>query len=236
MIPLEKFTPYIDQSDQLVMELDMDDPTETAAMQKAALISDGRTIKDVLTPDQYAKVDEMVKNSVGVSVDNLQMFKPSILGIVVLTSPKMLGCSSSSYDLSLVKIAGEKKKPIFGLETAAFQGQTLDTEPLDKQAKDLYEIALDPQKAENNLKRLIDVYKSQDIEKIHTIASEEEKMDTEFEKNLVLNRNKAWIPKIETYIKEKPTFIAVGAAHLGGENGVVKLLRDRGYKVTPIRL
>jgi uncharacterized protein YbaP (TraB family) len=41
---------------------------------------------------------------------------------------------------------------------------------------------------------------------------------------------------IEKNIVERPSFIAVGAGHLGGEQGVVTLLRARGYKVTPIRL
>src|SRR5690348_3025903 len=63
MMPMEKLTPYVDQADQLVMELDMDDPSEVMAMQKTALLTDGRTVKDVLTPEQYAKVDQMFKNT-----------------------------------------------------------------------------------------------------------------------------------------------------------------------------
>ena len=48
------------------------------------------------------------------------------------------------------------------------------------------------------------------------------------------NRNNNWIPVIAAATKEKPTFFAVGAAHLGGEKGVISLLRKKGFKVTPI--
>jgi len=53
--------------------------------------------------------------------------------------------------------------------------------------------------------------------------------------DLFLNdRNASWIPKIEEYIKTKSCFIAVGAGHLPGKKGVIELLRDQGYTVTPL--
>jgi len=69
IMPIEKFTPYIDRVDQLIMEIDMDDPAEMGSMTKGAAINDGRTIKDVLTPEQYGKVDEMFKNTFGSTVN-----------------------------------------------------------------------------------------------------------------------------------------------------------------------
>jgi len=237
VMPMDKFAPYIDKSDQLIMELDMDDPNVMGSMAKGAAISDGRTIKDFLTAEQYAKVDEMFKNSLGLSVDAVKTLKPAILSVLVVTSPKMLGCSPpSSYDLSFVKVAADKKKPIIGLETVEFQSKTLESQPLEKQAESLAKMAEDPQKAEDELKKLISTYKEQDIEKLHTLAIEQNKTDVNFEKDLLDDRNAAWIPKIEGIIKTTPSFIAVGAGHLGGPKGVIQLMRAKGYKVTPIRL
>lgn len=237
IMPMEKFTPYIDRSDQVIMEIDMDDPAEMGAMAKGAAINDGRTIKDVLNAEQYAKVDEMFKNTVGSSVEPLKMLKPAILGVLVLTSPKMLGCSPlASYEMNFVKMAAEKKKPIIGLETVAFQSKALDSTPLEKQANSLVEISKDPQKATEGLKRLMLVYKEQDADKLRSAALEQEKTDPEFNKAIIDDRNADWIPKIESLIKEKPSFIAVGGGHLGGEPGVIRLLRSRGYTVKPIKL
>ncbi len=51
---------------------------------------------------------------------------------------------------------------------------------------------------------------------------------------LLTNRNKKWIPEIIEQAKLKPTFFAVGAAHLGNDVGVINLLRKQGYTVTPV--
>jgi uncharacterized protein YbaP (TraB family) len=136
----------------------------------------------------------------------------------------------------LVQAAATKKKPINGLETAAFQGKALEAKPLDQQAKELYETAKDPQKAEDDLKKLIEAYKSQDLEKLNQIASEQEKKDPAYITQLLDDRNKAWIPKLETFMKDKPSFIAVGAGHLAGKIGVINLLRAAGYQVTAVKL
>ena len=52
---------------------------------------------------------------------------------------------------------------------------------------------------------------------------------------LLTNRNKNWISKISEYSKQQPTFFGVGAGHLAGENGVIKLLRKAGYSVEAVQ-
>ena len=236
MLPMDEIAPFIDKADQMIMEIDMDDPAEVGSMTKGAVITDGRTIKDVLTFEQYSKVDEMFQTTMGTSVEALKMLKPTILSILIITNPKMLGCSPASYELSFVKLAADKKKPIVGLETVAFQSKALESTPLEKQAQSLYEMSKDPQKSVDALKKLIQVYKEQDVDKLRSAAIDQEKADPEFNKAIIDDRNAAWIPKLETLIKEKPSFIAVGGGHLGGEKGVLQLLRANGYQVKAIRL
>lgn len=235
MLPMDKFAPYVSGVDQMVMEIDMDDPAEVGSMAAGAAMSDGKTIKDLLTAEQYTKVDEMFKNTIGVSVDRVNMLKPSILSVVVITNPKMFGCSPSSYELSFVKLASEGKKPIYGLETVAFQSKVLDVS-LEKQAESLVEMTKNPQKSVDELKKVIQVYKEQDVDKLRAAAVDQDSSDAEFNKKVIDERNASWLPKIEAFIKDKPTFIAVGAGHLGGDSGVIRLLRARGYNVKPIRL
>ena len=50
------------------------------------------------------------------------------------------------------------------------------------------------------------------------------------------NRNAAWVPQIKEMIASKRCFIAVGAGHLGGPNGVIRLLEKEGYILTPVEL
>jgi len=236
MIPMASLETYLTQSDQLMMEIDMDDAIEMGSMGKTIYMADGKTLKDFLTADELAKVDEMLKTYIGVPIENLITIKPSMLTILTLTRPKAMGCTPVSFDLDLMKSAVAQKKPVLGLETVASQVKVLDSMPLDKQAKGLYKMALDPPKAIAELKKLMEVYKTQDVDKLFEATSSQVEDDKEFHARLLDERNMSWIPKLETAFKEKPTFVAVGAGHLGGKHGVIKLLRSKGYEVRPVKL
>ncbi len=236
MVPFEKLDSYLTKSDQLMMEIDMDDSVEMGSMGKALIIPDGKTIKDFMTAEQFAKVDAMFTNLLGYPAENVKMVKPSMLMVLAITSPKAIGCTPTAYDTSLMKNAVAMKKPVVGLETVASQIKVIDSKPIDKQAKDLYEMAADPEKSIKELKNMMAVYKVGDAEKIFAVTESMMTTDKEFQRRLLDERNIAWIPKLEAAFKEKPTFVAVGAGHLGGRNGVIKLLRKKGYNVATVKL
>ncbi|CAN5447697.1 TraB/GumN family protein [soil metagenome] len=236
MVPFASLDTYLAQTDQLMLEIDMDDAVEMGSMGKALLIPEGKTLKDFLTAEQFAKVDAMTMNLLGYSAENVKMVKPSMLMVLAVTSPKAIGCTPTVYDLSLMQNAVAKKKPVVGLETVASQMKVLDSMPIDKQAKELYEMAANPEKSIAEMKQLMAVYKEQDPEKLFEMTNKLMTKDKEFQARLLDERNLAWIPKLETAFKEKPTFAAIGAGHLGGKNGVIRLLRKKGYKVTAVKL
>ena len=237
MLSMEKISPYLDQTEQLIMELDMDNAEEMQSMSKGLMMAGGKTLKDFLTAEEYAKIDQMFKENMGVSVENLKQVKPIFLSIMITTSPKVLGCTPpGSYEMSLLTAAVAKKKAIEGLETVSSQFAVMDKQPLEKQAKDLYKMALDPQKSFGDFKKLIETYKAQNSDQLYDLIVLQMSEDEEFQANILDERNKNWIPKIEKAIKEKPSFIAVGGGHLGGKNGVINLLKSQGYKIRPIKL
>ena len=90
---------------------------------------------------------------------------------------------------------------------------------------------------------LFQAYERRDADKLEELASDEESVslvdprDHEFMKRLnqqiLGQRNRNWMPKLQQYLAQKPTLVAVGAAHLFGKDGLVALLRARGYTVEP---
>jgi uncharacterized protein YbaP (TraB family) len=62
----------------------------------------------------------------------------------------------------------------------------------------------------------------------------EAELSPEFNANFLVKRNQNWIPQISKMVQEKPIFIAVGAGHLPGEQGVLKLLQEAGYTITAV--
>jgi uncharacterized protein len=236
MFSTDKLSTYFNQTDGLILELDMDDTEVMKKMVTALNMPEGKSLKELLTPEKYAKVDEMFKTTLGVPVDVLKAFSPTGLSVIISTSPKSIGCQTpASYEGKFLEMAAKAKKDVNGLETVEVQIAALAKTPIEKQAEDLYKLSTNPQKAFDGFKELIFSYKLQDSEKLFDTMTKLSAEDPEALANLLDERNADWIPKIETAIAEKSRFIAVGGGHLGGKNGIVKLLRKQGYKVTAIK-
>ncbi len=235
MIAVEKLTPYLDKTDQMILELDMDDPATTLAMMGAAAMPGGKKLRDFYTEAEYAKVDAMLRDKIGAPADALGSILPTMLAVMVSTSPKSLGCTPSAVDTLVMAAAVERKKPVHGLETVESQLAVLKSQPLEKQAKDLLKMAEDPAKYVAQMKQLMATYKAQNADELYKNTTAQMMTEPGMQKLMLDDRNIAWIPKLETSMAEKPAFIAVGAAHLSGPTGVVTLLKKKGYKVRAIR-
>jgi hypothetical protein len=237
MFSQEKLKTYLDQTQQLMLEFDMDDPAAMQQAAKLAIMPGGKSVKDFVKPEEYAKIDELFKNYVGISFDGLQNFKPMTSQTFLLTSPKVLGCQPPViYDNFLAQTATSQKMPVIGLETIEDQIAAIDSQSLEEQIKSLKETATNPEKGFGDFKTLYKTYLTQNSDDLYNLIATQFKAYNLSQTKMLDNRNLNWIPVIEKNIAEKPSFIAVGSGHLGGEKGVVKLLRAKGYKVTPIKL
>lgn len=237
MFPQEKLKGYLAQTEQLMLEFDMDDPTVMQQAVKATMLPDGKSVKDFVKPEEYAKIDELFKNYVGISFDHLQNYKPMASQALLLTSPKVLACGQQPviYDMFLAQTAAAEKKPVIGLETIETQIAAIDSQPLELQIKALQEAAASPEKTFGDFKKLYQSYLMQNSEELYNLVAAQFKEYKLSQPKMVDDRNQNWIPIIEKNIAGKPSFIAVGGGHLGGEKGVVNLLRTKGYKLTPIK-
>jgi uncharacterized protein len=228
---------YLDKAEQLMLEMDIGDP---ALMQKvliASMMDGGKSVKDQLTAEEFARIDKMYKEYVGIPFAALQNLKPMISSTYLYMSPKVLGCQPPMmYDNYFAKAATTRKLPVVGLETAEEQIAVLDSNSVEKQLNDLSAMSADPAAKIGEFHKLYKIYLSQDSDALHRYTEKQFK-DSGFSAQKMLHgRNAKWIPKIEAAVAAKPSFIAVGAAHLGGQKGVVNLLRAKGYTVKPIRL
>lgn len=238
MFPAEKLTGYLGQTDQLMLEFDMDDPMLVQQMLKMSTMKDGQSVKDLMKPEDYAKLDEVYKNYLGMSFDLLQKFNPMIAQTALLASPKITGCQPPMvYDNFLMQSAARAKKPVIGLESAEEQVAVIDSQPLDKQIEALRKLAADPEKSVAEFKALTDHYLAQNSDELYDFLVEQMNKDNSLSQDALLDvRNTRWIPIIERNIAAKPSFIAVGGGHLGGAKGVISLLRAQGYTLKPIKL
>ena len=225
---------------------DMSNPMALMGVMMKAMMPNGMRLRDLVTTEDYA----LVKNrfdSIGMPLAMLERVKPMFLSAMVDGGGGMNPMDSSeeakanqktvSYEFEIMNIAEKQKKDFGGLETMAFQMGIFDSIPYKVQAEMLVKAIKGGAKEGNSeFAKMVEMYKSQDIESMSQIMSGD---DTEglgqYESMLITSRNLNWIPLMAKSMKDKQTFFAVGAGHLGGKKGVVNLLRKEGYTVKPLK-
>ena len=224
-----------DETTQLYLEVDMDDPNLQTNMMSGLMMKDGVTIMSLVTAEDSKIVDTFLKENIGFSLEMINTFKPFMVSSLYL--PKLLDCPMKAVDMELMKIANDQKEEVYGLETIEDQLVVFDKIPYKVQAEELVKTAKTNLADEKNeMKEMLAVYKSENIEKMLALTKDSKnKMTADFESDLLVKRNQNWIPIIAKVAKDKPTFFGVGAAHLAGENGVIKLLRKEGFKVQAVK-
>lgn len=221
---------------QVYLELDMDDPSLMMGMQKAMMMPNGKNIKEMLSPDDYTVLDNYLKKKMNMGLTQFGMLKP--IGLMSLMYTTLMPCQPASYDLTFAQMAAAEKKEVLGLESLEAEMAALDKVPLADQLKGLVDMAKKPEEAQKEFTTMVDVYKTHDLSKLMSTMKSSQFAGgdmAQFEASLLNERNANWLPVIEKAAKEKPTFFAFGAGHLGNENGVISLLRKKGYTVTPVQ-
>ncbi len=220
----------LDNTGQIVLELDMDDPQFMAKMQKNILNAGMKNISPEFNEEDKALVNEFLKANFGADLTQLGIVKP--FGLVAMVVQKTIQCSEmASYEQEFIKVAAEKEVELIGLETVEFQTSLFDNEPMEVQIKMLVDGIKDFEEGQEEFKKMVDYYKAEDLEGMQMLVADSPQF-AGFEDILLTNRNKDWIPKIGDIVKDQSSFIAVGALHLPGENGVISLLKKAGYSIT----
>ena len=230
----------IEASEKMVFEIDMAEMTDMGAqmaMLTKAFMSDGKTLQDLLSDEDYLIVkthfDEM-----GLPLFLLERIKPMFLSVFATGDFSMDGMSTGetkSYEMEFFELAQTGEKSTGGLETMEYQISMFDSIPYEAQAEMLVETIEQQDAGSDQFDELIGIYKSQNVDALYRMLAEGDESIGEHEDVLVSGRNKAWIPRMEEQMKAQTTFFAVGAGHLGGENGVIRLLRKAGYTVQPLK-
>ena len=229
----------LSKSEQVTFEIDLEDMNDISKMMPLlmnAFMKNDTTLSDLLSAEEYKLVEQHFQ-SLGLPLFFLQKIKPMFLS--AFGSEGMMGTENDpesvvSYEFELLKIAQGEQKEIQGLETAEFQMSMFDSIPYKVQAQMLLETIKSGDGDQQEFQRMVDLYKNQDIEGMQDLMKEDKDGIGNYEEMLLVNRNKNWIPIMEKMMIDKPTFFAVGAGHLGGQWGVIKILQSKGYQLEPI--
>ena len=225
----------LEATQQLYLELDMDDKSMQMQMMKLMMMKDGVKLSTLLSPEDFQIVDEFLKKNLIMSAKLFDSFKPFMISSMLF--PKMLDCEHKSVESELMKVTKEQNEEVFGLEKVEDQMKVFDEIPYQDQVDELLKtVKGDLEKDKKELDEMMTIYQNKDIEGMLKIMTDSDnKITSENQDILLNNRNKNWIPVMIKTMKDKPTFFGVGAGHLAGEEGVIKLLRKQGYKVEAVK-
>ncbi|MGX5855644.1 TraB/GumN family protein [Dyadobacter jiangsuensis] len=223
----------LSRTQQVALEMDMDDPGMMAGMMKTMNMTAGNELKKLVTEQEYQRLDRFFKDSVHVGLAMFERAKPFVLMGPLFNT--VLDCQPQSYEMALVELAGKQKSEVIGIETLEEQMAIFDTIPYKDQAKMLLTLIDSLPSARKEFKSLVALYKAQNISELYGMTLKSEFGMEGNEEVMLFARNQKWIPRIRRIASAKPTFFAVGAAHLGGEKGVIALLRKEGFVVRAVR-
>lgn len=220
-------------SEEVYFEMDLDDMSNTLGAMMFMNMKDGKTLKDLYTETEYNKLNAFFKDSLRTNLGLFQKMKPTFLEAFIY--PKMLSCKNmSGVEQELLKIAGNEKKEIRGFETIAFQASVFDSIPYETQAKSLLSSIDSINKYKVYFEKMVQVYLSQQIGSIEAMFNDEDFGMKDGMELLLDKRNINWVQQLKTILPKTNIFMAVGAGHLVGKNGVIELLRQEGYTLRPI--
>ena len=230
--------------DQIVGELSMSDMAglQMQIMQAMQMNSD-TTYKMLYSDEDYKFVSENLASLTGAGLEQLGMMKPAALQLTVisLTYLKFFPDFNpmNTLDIRIQSEATKEQKPVIGLETIDDQIFVLfGTMNLQRQADVLLCTLKNMDNSIESVSEMIDDYNNSNLNKLYQLMEDSESCPSTFSEKDALNkdRNNSWIKKLPEIMKEKSSFVAVGALHLAGEEGLLNLLEKSGYKVEPVVL
>lgn len=223
-----------DQSSILALEIELD-ANSMKAIAAHMYYTDGQKLSDKLDEILYARALKAM-SARGLPADMVLYMKPwAVFSVLSMPEAK----TGEFLDAKLYKAAKQQNKQVNGLETIREQIDVFDKMKLETQIS-LLKVTLDNQSDfDKMLNETIDVYLSRDMQKIESLNAKylnylEPQVAEIFTQRLLVDRNKRMVDRMQSLLKKGNAFIAVGALHLPGEQGLIKQLTHLGYQLTPV--
>lgn len=223
------------ESKTLVGELVLDESLSMRIMQVA--IMKDTTLRDLLSEEVYEKTASWLKELTGMELSMLNKFNPAMVQMLItaMIQQKINKKTVTPMDLYFQNLAKEEKK-IEGLESFDDQVDVLfNKTSYHAQARHLEEFVNERDSSEHMVLKMNQMYREQDLGGLMKMFFESSYSTAEKDA-LLDSRNRKWLEQLPGLFAEQSTFVAVGALHLPGENGLVSLLRQEGYIVEPLNM
>lgn len=225
-----------DASSVLVEEIDLAEADPLAGglgLLAKGMYTDGRTFSSVVSRDTAALVAEKLKGT-PLALELIQPMKPWMVTLML----EALGAQSAGLDPELgldkhfYNLATDGRKQVIGLETVQYQIDRFDKMPDAMQEQLLRSELAEMETEKTSLRTLLTAWQSGDAAAIEKMLLMSFTDNPAAYNSLITERNRNWMPQLDACLKRAtPCFVIVGAAHIVGPQGLLALLRQRGYQI-----
>lgn len=223
-------------ADNLYFEIDIDlmnDPAGQLSMLQRLMYTDGRTLQSVLTAEAYQTLtDYVAKFSMPMMM--LQNMKPGMLmSTLELLEFQIRGFTPEGVDVHFHQRAKADGKSIYAFETVDEQIGFIETMGEGEESEYVLLSLRDLEKIDSDIESMISIWRNGASDGLVELFVEDMEQNTPgVYQSLLLDRNHKWMPILEAMFDDADTeLVLVGVAHLVGDDGLVELLRARGYQV-----
>ena len=237
----------IDGCDIVVGEVEKDSLMSQESQMKMArfmIAPTDSTLDKLYTPAEYAEIEKVFNKyfgSMGVKLAQMNSLKPNAIStqLQAMQSIKYFPNfdATNLIDVAIQERANEAGRPSVGLESLQEQIDLLFNSPLTEQAQGLLEACHQDEFFQVQSLALAEAYMHQDLDKLLAVMTDATMggdSDEEME-SLIYSRNRDWVEKLVKMMPERACLVCVGAGHLPGAQGLLQLLRDKGYTVEPVK-
>ncbi len=245
----EKLRPALDAADLLILEATTSDQAElqnlASTQPEVFFLTEGPTLIDLLSEEEWAQIKDQL-SAIGVPGFFAAKFKPWYLAMTLAIPPCIVNkvvAGDKGLDAQLEDIALSRDLPIATLDDVEDLLKMLSGDPLDVQLEGLRMSLTMLRDGDAMITTLIERYfqgKIRETWEYSRILLDDSGMENagalfdEMNAALLVGRNQDWEPKIAALVENKDVVLAVGAAHLSGEDGVLRSLERAGYSVRQI--
>ena len=221
--------PKLQHSDAFASEIALT-PANEARMAKASILDNGKKLKDFFTQKEYQKLTDYLKRN-GYDIEQLQQFKPFV-GISLVSRGQVKSDMPYVVDEYLSGKAKESGKELLGIEDVEEQLALIDKLPVSEMIASIDDTS-DAAEAKE-MDEMVMAYANADLDKLQQLIMKFEVEEKMMGKQLLTDRNYTMADRMAVMFKKQSVFAAIGAGHLPGKEGVLQLLRNKGYTVKPI--
>jgi uncharacterized protein YbaP (TraB family) len=223
-------------ADAVVFEVDPDSlqtPSLQAYILQNAMYGEGKTLQTELGDSLYAIASARAE-SLGIDLGPMNMLKPWLVSITVaLAEMQRMGFDPElGVEMYFAKKAKAEGKTVLGLETAKYQLGLFAT-LTDKQQRDfLMHTLAQLTDIEKELPEILAAWKEGRLDDLEAALNKSFVEFPEIYDRLVTQRNQNWVEEIDKFASgDKTTLMVVGVGHMPGDEGLIELLKKKGYTI-----